>query len=149
MSIYYCKNCKLLYRDSGLCECGRRLNTTSEEMTELYKERGFQFLDEKKQAVENPFDPKLVIEEYERERLAEEKARKEAQEEEQNRKLQEIAEKKRKAREEAEERRRRALEYETAITVPATAVTSHQSIVQPMDMNVAAFLAGLGLQRKN
>lgn len=41
MSIGYCKKCKLVYHEPGVCTCGRKLNTDNDQYLDAYIEHGF------------------------------------------------------------------------------------------------------------
>lgn len=172
MGAYYCKSCKLLYRENVPCGCGRRLNTTSEAMIETYLEKGYQFVktetvpkQDRAKEIETikkdiqaklgfpssaeMFDPKNIIAGYEEQRKQEEKQL----EEERKRKQEEILLKKKRAQEEKEAERRRmlGLEPETKNEEPKEIVSKEtvpKKTVPKEVQKTAAFLAGLGLEKK-
>lgn len=41
MSIGYCRKCKLIFRETGTCVCGRKLNSDNEQYLEAYLEHGY------------------------------------------------------------------------------------------------------------
>ncbi len=172
MSVNYCRNCKLLYRDAQFCSCGRRLNATREEMLSKYMESGYHFAQQSVKetaadravkmaqikeeissqmgfsSVESLFSRENVIAQYEKERQGEQEKR-----------IQEIQANKKKNEEEIDELRRRILEGGSAL--PSPQISTQVAAILPgqlaapgddqMDIpkiNVKAFFDQLGLEKK-